>query len=62
MSVEELVHDAQEQQVTIIPMIVPIPIFKFLNDIAVKEGKTVSRLVTEILREGIAALEKKHGG
>jgi hypothetical protein len=60
MSVEDIISSAQEQQVMIVPMLIPIPVFKFLNEIAVREGKTVSGLVIEILRDGINLLDKKH--
>ena len=59
-AIEDMLANAQEQPMTLIPVIIPMPVFTFLNEAAIKEGKTVSQLVVETLQRTVAEMAKKH--
>jgi hypothetical protein len=55
-----ILDGVQEQQMVLVPMALPMITFRFLNEVAIKEGKTVATLVNEALREKVDKLADKH--
>jgi len=51
-------ENGQEEQVIVLPFIIPLPMFKLISAAAVKQGKTVDTFVSDAIREKI----KKLGG
>jgi hypothetical protein len=48
MTIEEIISDAESQNIIVVPMILPRIIYDFLNNAAIKRGKTVGSLINEI--------------
>ena len=46
-------------RVIVVPMVIPDRVFKILNQISVKTGKTVGALVNDALREKIEKMVEK---
>jgi len=58
--IEEKMRNAKEIRMAFMPLMLPMPLFKFLNDVAIKEGKTTSTLMTEAIKEKIEKLGEKY--
>ena len=58
--VEDTMEKAKEVKMAFMPLMLPMPIFKFLNDVAIKQGKTASALLTEAIKEKLDKLGEKY--
>jgi hypothetical protein len=56
---ENFAENTNEQQVVFVPMILPMGVFRFLNEEASKSGRGVTALINEALAEKI---DKLSGG
>lgn len=45
-----------EEQIILLPFIVPLPMFKIMHEAALKEGKTVETFVSDLIREKVEKL------
>jgi predicted DNA-binding protein len=48
--------EESDNGIIVVPMIIPKEVFKFLNDAALRRGKTAAALVNEALKEKIEKL------
>lgn len=58
-SLAEALEQATNQELIVVSMVIPAPVFKMLNVLAVKQGKTAAALVSEALREKIEKLAEE---
>jgi len=48
-----------DEQIIMLPFIIPLPMYKLMHEAALKEGKTVEHLVSEAIREKVEKLGGK---
>lgn len=53
---ENFAENTNEQQVVFVPMVLPMGVFRFLNEEASKSGRGVTALINEALAEKIDKL------
>lgn len=58
MSLIDEFEEAEEQNIMLLPMIIPVPFFKILSDAAAKARKPVEMIITEALQEKVEKIKK----
>ncbi len=59
MSLISDMESSREEQIIILPFVIPLPIFKVLQEAAIKEQKSVEQFVTETLRKKVKEIGVK---
>ena len=45
-----------EEQVILLPFIIPLPMYKIMHEAALKQGKTVETFISDLIREKVVKL------
>ena len=60
-TLQQVMDGAEEQNIILLPLIIPVPFFKILSDAAVQAGKPVEMIMTEALQEKVEKIKKQKG-